>query len=459
MLDVAVRNRSRWALLGVGLVVVAMYIAILLYLMERSTWDTWGAMVIGPVLYLISIPAFVRQAKRENDRRVVWLLVTALTVKFVFSLLRYHQAFNLVNKADAQAYDATGTEIALRFLSGDYSTGLEGWLDSNFIRLFTGLIYTVIRPTAAGAFLIYAWLAFWGTYFFYRAFVLAVPDGNRRSYGRWLFFLPSILFWPSSIGKESWLIFGLGIAAFGAAKVLSERVMPGLLVAALGIGLTALVRTPSAVAMGIGLVVGGFLRRPKRELRHLGPIAKLATTGLFVGLALVMFLVLQEYLAREGLGGQDIDSLLAESQRLTATGGSEFTPTSITSPIGLMIAAVTVLFRPFLFEANNAEAVVTALEASVLMVFTLVRWRSIWAAIRGVRRIPYAAVAITYVGAAIVALSAVANFGIIARQRTLIFPMFLVLLCVAPARRARSEADHRAEVPAAGTRALVGARR
>jgi hypothetical protein len=76
-----------------------------------------------------------------------------------------------------------------------------------------------------------------------------------------------------------------------------------------------------------------------------------------------------------------------------------------------------------------------------------------------VRRIPYAAVAITYVGAAIVALSAVANFGIIARQRTLIFPMFLVLLCVAPARRARSEADHRAEVPAAGTRALVGARR
>ena len=34
------------------------------------------------------------------------------------------------------------------------------------------------------------------------------------------FFIPSLLFWPSGIGKEAWMMFGLGLAAYGVAKVL-----------------------------------------------------------------------------------------------------------------------------------------------------------------------------------------------------------------------------------------------
>jgi hypothetical protein len=434
-------------LVGVGLVFVAVYLYFLFFLMDRSTYDSWGAMLIGPLLFVLTLPALARQARREGDPRLFWFLVAALFVKMLFSLLRWYHAFNVVEKADARSYDDFGTQIALRFLDGNFDSGLENLLDTNFIRLLTGIVYTVIRPSVIAGFLIYAWLAFWGTFFFYRAFVLAVPEGNRRSYARWLFFMPSVLFWPSSIGKESWLIFGLGLAAFGAAKVVSERIVPGLLLAAIGLGLAALVRAPIAVVMGLGMVVGGLLRRPSKRLGQLGPIAKVLSFAVFAGIVMVLVVTMQGYLGRSGFGDSGLDTALEESQRVTSAGGSEFTPTAITSPTGAVMATVTVLFRPFLFEANNAEAAVTAIESSLLLLFCALRFRSIAAAFRSIRRRPYVAVALVYVAGSIFGLSAVANFGIIARQRTLIYPMLLVLMCFSMKRRADEVAP--APAPAA----------
>jgi hypothetical protein len=451
---------SNEVLVVVGLVLIAAYLVFFFFLMDRASWDAWGAMLIGPVLFVVTLPALARQARREGDRRVFWFLTAALAVKFAFSLFRYYSAFVIVGKADAVAYDRAGTEIALRFLGGDFTSGLSSLTDTNFIRFFTGVIYTVIRPSAVSGFLIYAWLAFWGTYFFYRAFVVALPDGNRRSYARWLFLMPSILFWPSSIGKESWLIFGLGIAAFGTAKMLSERVIPGLLVSVVGLSLVGLVRAPSAVALGAGLVLGGLLRRTNRNLRQLAPIAKLGAIAVFAGLAVVLAVTLQDYLIRDAPGRSgttDLGTVVTESRRVTSTGGSEFTPARLISPAGIVIVPVTVLFRPFINEANNYEAVAASIEASLLLLVSIIRWRAIWKAIRSLRRTPYIAVAMVYVAASIVALSPVANFGIIVRQRTLIYPMYLVLLCVHARRRAAK--PHPVASPIdVRTRTFVGSR-
>ena len=424
--------------LAASLVFVAGYVALLLYLMRQSTWDTWGAMFVGPALFLATLPALSRQAKREGDARVFRFLVLALIVKMLFSLFRFYHGFYVVNGADARDYDQFGTQISARFLAGNFDSGLGGVLDSNWIRLFTGIVYTGIRPSVVSGYLIYAWLAFWGTYFYYRAFVLAVPEGNRRSYARWLFFMPSILFWPSSIGKESWMTFGLGIAAFGAAKVVRGRVLPGALASAIGIGLATLVRAPIAVLLGLATVVGGLLRRSGRRTSHLTPIAKLGSTALLGGGAVVLLVLMRAYFARSGLG-TDLDTLVSESLRVTGTGGSEFTPASTDSPTGLILASITVLFRPFLFEANTMEAVVASIEGSLLLLFSAIRFRSFLAAARRFREVPYVVVAMVYVTGSIFALATVANFGILTRQRTLLYPMFLVLMCFLPAREARRQ--------------------
>ena len=60
------------------------------------------------------------------------------------------------------------------------------------------------------------------------------------------------------------------------------------------------------------------------------------------------------------------------------------------------------------------------------------------AALRHAREQPYVAAAFVYCGASVIALSSIANFGILARERVLLLPMFLILLSVprAPATSA-----------------------
>lgn len=443
------------AAIGVAIALIAMAVIVLFFPMDRPAWNMWAAVFVLPAIVFASLPAFVRQARREAQPRLYTFLIVALGVKMLFAFLRWYHAFYVVQKADARAYDQVGSEMALRFLHGDFTTGLGNLYDTNFIRLFTGGLYTAIRPSSLAGFFIYAWLGFWGTYFFYRAFVTAIPQGNRTSYARWLFFMPSILFWPSSIGKESWLMFGLGIAAFGAAKALSGRFVPGVVISGLGLGLTALVRAPIAAVFGVSLVIAWILRKPDRSVRRMTPLARVGSLAVFAVLGIGLYLVLQRYLVRSGFAG--IEDAASEAARVTQTGGSEFTPAPINSPTGLAMVSATVLFRPFFFEAASVEALLTSVEATVLLLFSVARFGSLMTALRNMRRLPYVLLAMVYVAGSIIALSPVANFGIIARQRVLLYPMYLVLLCLNPpgsthiGRTARVAPDRR-------TATLVGGR-
>jgi hypothetical protein len=96
---------------------------------------------------------------------------------------------------------------------------------------------------------------------------------------------------------------------------------------------------------------------------------------------------------------------------------------------------VTVLYRPFIFEAGNAQGLVAAAEASFLLAFSLFRIRSLLTAARSLRRMPYLTFVWMYTILSIAALSTFGNFGILARQRTLLYPIFLVLLCIKRAPR------------------------
>ncbi len=129
--------------------------SVLFFLMDHSTWDTWGAMLIGPVLFVAALPALARQARREGDRRVFWFLVAALAVKMLFSLFRWYHAFYVVETGGrARLRPARHRRSRTGSSHGNYRTGLSAILsDTNFIRLFTGIIYTVIRPSVIAGFL------------------------------------------------------------------------------------------------------------------------------------------------------------------------------------------------------------------------------------------------------------------------------------------------------------------
>jgi len=419
----------------VGGVVAAVVVTVgIVTLAASGSADAGGALVVAPVLFLVALPILSRRATREGDRRLYRLLAVALLVKFLGAVVRYYVAFDLYGGvADAAGYHEWGVGIAANFRAGVFETGLDSLGDTNFIRFLTGVIYTFIGDTGLGGFFVFAWLGFWGQYFFLRAFRTAVPEGKALQYAVLVMFLPSMIFWPSSIGKEAWMTLTVGIASFGAARMLTGRTWRGLTITAGGLWMAAVVRPHIAGMMGLALGAGYLFRRSRSELGAFGPVAKVFGLAAVGVLALVLVARTDAFLERAAIEtNQGVSAVLRQTSERTETGGSRFAPSILESPSRAPVAAATVLFRPFLFEVHNVQSLGVALEATFLLALCVVRFRWILAALGSIRRQPYVAMAAAYTGLFVLAFSGFANFGLLARERVQMLPLFLVLLCVPP---------------------------
>src|SRR5688500_10837620 len=69
--------------------------ALLAYLMEWGSYDTFAAIPVAIGLVLVSIPLLRRASALEVDKRIAQLLWIVLPVKLVSSLVRYAVTFGL----------------------------------------------------------------------------------------------------------------------------------------------------------------------------------------------------------------------------------------------------------------------------------------------------------------------------------------------------------------------------
>ena len=258
-----------------------------------------------------------------------------------------------------------------------------------------------------------------------------MPEGRRKTYARLVFFMPSLLFWSSSVGKDAWMLFGLGLAAFGAARLVTSGATRAAVPLILGVGATAIVRPPVAAMIGGAIVVGYVVRPSPPEQRELALVFKVVVlVCLAIGMVFLVRLT-NDFLARAGVDEEGgITDTLQNTTFRTQEGGSSFQPSVLDSPTRVPVAVVTVLFRPLLPEARNVQGLLAAAEGTALLAWAIWRWRWILHAGLSIRRQPYVAVAIAYVGAFIFGFSSIANFGILARQRSQVLPFFLVLLAI-----------------------------
>jgi hypothetical protein len=426
-------------LLVAGLVGTIVVVGGILALLSSGTAET-SAVVIGLLLVVISAPILARRARLEGDRVLFWILLFALILKLAGAMVRYYVAFDVYGGvADAAGYDGHGARIAENLRAGVFDTGLTDLTDTNFIRLVTGIVYTFIGRSIQGGFLVFSWLGFWGLYWFYRAFKLAVPEGRAGTYGKLVLFMPSLLFWPSSIGKEAWMVFALGLAAFGVAQVMARRGWKGFAVVGLGLWLAALVRPHVAAIVAVSLLAAYLIRPARREGNRLLLAGKVTAILILAVGSFVLVRNTDRFLRESGIGTKNVVAAIQGTFARSSVGRSQFQPSVAQSPERLPIATATVLFRPVITEAHNAQAFAAALEGTFLLVLTVVRIPWILSALRSVRRQPYVAFAIVYSGAFIVAFSGIANFGLLARQRVQLLPLYLVLLAIPPPRRD----DHR----------------
>jgi hypothetical protein len=443
-------DRRPFVVAGVGAAAIGCYLFALGRAMNGASYEIWSALVLVPVLALISTPMIRRAAARHGEPDLVLLLAVALTLKLVGAYLRYLVAFEVYDGvADASTYHEFGVTVARSIRDGNWDLDIgRSATSTGFIRLFTGYVYAIIGSSKLGGFFVYSWLGFWGMYLMYRAFRIAFPEGDHRRYGLLLFFLPSMLFWPSSIGKEAFVTLTLGLGAYGAAKLFDHQrgAIPAL---AIGLWATAMVRSHMALLF-FGALAVGFLLRRSRGRGPTAPAVKMAGVAILVIVGSFFVGRVETQFGVDGLSADNVGQVLDDTSEQTSQGGSSFEGSGARSVTDFPAAAVAVLFRPFPFEATNAQTLFASLEGVVLLGLVALSWRRFRSLPSLLIRVPYVALVTTYSIGFIVAFSTFGNFGILARQRVQLFPFALVLLAL-PLRRPD---DRRAERPALRALAL-----
>lgn len=419
------REPLPWAL---GVLVGFALAVLFKYALLTDSYNVWGAFLVIPVIILLNLVLIYSLVDRTTHPALSRLLELALAARMVGSLARYAMAYVFYGgAADAERYNLYAASRYVLWREGYVIWDWGGKQGTQWMELITTAMYTVIGPSPLAAFLVFASLSFWGTYLIYRAFVMAVPDGDHRKFALLVFFLPSLNFWASSIGKEAWLMFFVGVTAYGASRFFSSRPW-GLPNLALGAAGTALIRPHLAVLLFTALVVAQLLRPARTQTG--GNFAKLAALVVLAGAGSILVTQSAQFLGIDDFSYQAIADSVTTASDQASDSGSTFTPVSLSNPLGLPMAFVTILFRPFLFETRNPAMLIQSIEG-LFVLYLLVRFRPrVRPTLRLLRTNPFVLFSALFVLDFTIAFAGFGNFGILARQRVLMLPFFLMMLAL-----------------------------
>jgi hypothetical protein len=415
--------------------------------------------LIGLGLLLVTLPQARRAGRLDGDPATTRLVRWGLVLKLVSAPAYLVVIGAVYHGGDYGLYSQNGALIAHAYRSGNFSPHLEVLKQyssvDNFVSYVTGWIYAIFGVTEMGAFIVFSWFAFLGQYFFYRAFRIAVPGGDRTRYGRLIFLFPSVLFWTATIGKDAIIFFGIGLASLGIARAFAKR-RGGFVILAIALVVIMAVRPNIALTIFVGLVPAYLVgRAPRGKKRKLG--SRVVGVALLLVIGSLLVPRAQHFLGISNFSLTSINNRLkrvssdtsnAGSQNFGTTASSANTPTVIDDPLRLPLDVVTVLYRPFPYEAPTIVTLAASLESLFLVALTAASWRRVLAAARRISKRPYIGFSLFYTAVFIATFASVGNFGILARERVQTLPAYFVLLAAVPPERRRPAQALPPSVPA-----------
>jgi hypothetical protein len=390
-----------------------------------------GSITLGTVLFVAAgIVITVRLAARlaiEGDRRwLTTLLPLAFVAKVVGTGARYYMVTVIYGVGDSYGYYETAVELVHTWRSFAVPEATSGGAGTRFVDVFTALLFFPTIPTFLFGFMMFAGLAFVGTIMFYLAFRRWFKDPKLLLlYAVFVFFMPSLLFWPSSIGKDAIMVFSLGFIAYGAARMFEGSYLKGGAFAAPGLLLAVGVR-PHVAALVVAAAVFALV------LSSL-PIGKFGWFPRLLALAgAIAILTIVASTAATNLSvetsSEGLETFLAQTEQQTAQGGSAVSGSAVSSPLDIPEATLRVLFRPLPYEAADAAALASSLEAVLVLILVFTRLPQIVRNLVRIRFNPYMLFVTMYTAGFIVAFSAIFNLGILARQRVQVLPFLFAAL-------------------------------
>ncbi|MFV1992178.1 MAG: hypothetical protein ACC652_15705 [Acidimicrobiales bacterium] len=432
---------------SVGLIIVAL----LLWLQGSPEAATALFAAIGILLMAVMGIWMATPADKSWLPAVIALGYLAKLLASVarFSVLKFIYDFS----GDATRYQGAGERYVQLWRSFE-SPPLD--IGTKAVEATTGFLYIPYVPTMLGGFLLFATIAYLGQILLYAAFRVSAKPESLKWYAAAMFFLPTIVYWPSSIGKESLMFVFIGLAAYGAAALLTNYRLRWAMVFGLGVIGTAAIRPHVALLLVAALSFALLLSKGASARGMLGRKTLIITVVVAFSLLVVVATTLKFGIDLAATG--EVRSFLDTVEVRTGQGGSSVAGAAIRSPLDFPAGAIKVLFRPFPQEANNVQALASSAEGMLLLGILAWRFFPMLRNGRRIRREPYLAFGFAFTIGFVIVFSAFNNLGILARQRSQVIP-FLVALIIAfgwkratgdEERSGRSTAEH----PAKGSAGL-----
>lgn len=371
---------------------------------------------VGVFGILLSFVAFAWFTQRKDNSRVALFLL--ITVVHVVSAYIYYR-FVLTNDADTKLYYYD--------VYGFYQNGFG--LGTMFVVYVTQSAREMFGGSYLDYFFLYQALGVWGIALVFRTMeeVSTALGTNLPPTMMALMFLPGMYFWTAAIGKDAPLFLACALAVWSCFRLSNRWVWFGLAVAIM-LAIRVHVALLTVIALALALIAG---RGVPNILRIILVVTALAAGGF-------LFSTLQSEL------NVDLSSIgsianYVDQQTAAATRGVDNTLANSSYPVKL----VSLLYRPFFFDAGGAFGIVASFQNVIMLVITFLLFRNfrLWAELfRGSFAVRFAT--IHFVTMYLMLAFMYYNVGLGLRQREMatpaLFVVFATIFIVGATRRKAS---------------------
>ncbi|MFW5968752.1 MAG: hypothetical protein ACOCV2_14605 [Persicimonas sp.] len=404
---------------------------------------------------LVAVAALAALQSRfdRTERRFIWLGFAAAVLAALAQVWinRYYYGggdlLNFYNKgtelADWLAADFGGHVVPLLELLFHRTVyipirivGQGGSTGSMFA--LSGILSFVLAGSLYGICLLLSLFAFSGQLAIYEALRSTFAPRYQKRLLVASFLVPTVVYWSGGLLKETLAVGGLGYLFLATQRLITRGVSARYLVlGALGVLVVGLFKAYILVAF---FAAAGAWLYWHRSLHTTGEVAILARpVYLVLGAAVAIGAIIAVGHIFPRFAPETIATELAHVQmhQQSVSGGSTYElpvpqdPT-LTAQLALVpIGLIAALFRPFLFEAHNAVALLNALETTAIlaMVVWIVFGRGLRDTYRTITGSPAAVFCLVFVllFATVVGTSS-PNLGSLSRYRIPMMPFYVALL-------------------------------
>lgn len=362
------------------------------------SFDYYQAILFLSILMISFLLLFFIGCRRKGD--IVFIGLIFLWHTF-FSVAYYY--FTLINGADALVYYSKSIEANLNFYPG-----------TPFIYSFASVVSKGLGANYLNTTLFFGFLGSLGLVFLYLA--LRKYFEKKSWYWNFIFFIPSMSFWSSGLGKDSISFFSVCLFLYTITTNKRKYIFLPT-----SFFFMFMVRPHIALMMIVSFVLY-FILKSKIHI-----LFKIATLPIIVAGIILSSGFVQQYVGLEEASIDSVSSYVDQRQGYNQSGGSSIDLQSMSYPVQMF----TYIFRPLPFDAHSALALFTSIENTILLILFLyvlfknkfrlhffVEGKNTWLLMYAL--LTCSMLAIT-----------TANLGIATRQKWMFMPVLLYLLVYA----------------------------